>query len=122
MNYQIRDAWVRALRSGDYVQGTNVLRRDTAHGPEFCCLGGWCELAVKAGVISSEKMTDRGEPVTYYDGNNTTLPLSVMRWAGLDDECGLWVEIDHVYANLAVQNDEERATFDQIADAIEEYL
>ena len=47
MKPEIQAEWVAALRSGEYKQGTGVLRSEAN---EFCCLGVLCDLAVKAGV------------------------------------------------------------------------
>lgn len=35
----VKKRWVKALRSGEYAQGECALRRRTADGEEFCCLG-----------------------------------------------------------------------------------
>lgn len=40
MKKQLRDDWVNALRSGEYKQTTNTLRRfDEDGNPSYCCLG-----------------------------------------------------------------------------------
>ncbi len=41
MNAAIKKRWVKALRSGKYEQGTNMLRNDPLPGEkyQYCCLG-----------------------------------------------------------------------------------
>jgi hypothetical protein len=39
MNKEWKEKWVKALRSGRYQQGRNVLRE----GDRYCCLGVLCE-------------------------------------------------------------------------------
>lgn len=46
---QFRTAWVEALRSGDYVQGRNLLVQDKDGVDCFCCLGVAANLLIKAG-------------------------------------------------------------------------
>jgi hypothetical protein len=43
VNKQLRDEWVKALRSGEYQQGRGGLRSED----KYCCLGVLC--AVRAG-------------------------------------------------------------------------
>jgi hypothetical protein len=70
-----RRMWVRALRSGKYGWGKDLLQPDDN---KFCCLGVLCNLAVKQGVI------------TKYVKNNGTLSSypKVKRWVGLLDDAG----------------------------------
>jgi len=39
-----RVRWVRALLSGEYKQGTGVLKKLVSGGAEHCCLGVGCEV------------------------------------------------------------------------------
>lgn len=39
---ELFDAWVTALRSGEYAQGSGQLKSDRG---EFCCLGVLCDVA-----------------------------------------------------------------------------
>lgn len=51
MNRQLRDDWVRALRSGKYEQW-----RDQLYAPgktAFCCLGVLCEVGERLGAIGT---------------------------------------------------------------------
>lgn len=120
MNPEVKTLWVNALRSGDYEQGTHVLRRNATEAEtisEYCCLGVLCELAVKANIIPEARYD--GFYYTYGvtdDKHSAYLPRIVMRWAGLNDEnpvCGT--------DNLVTLND-GGYSFEQIADAIEANL
>lgn len=71
MNNEIKEKWVKALRSGQYEQGQHYLKS----GDKFCCLGVLCDLAAKEGIC--EQVMDR------FDDHDTLLPLSVQKWAGL---------------------------------------
>ena len=44
---EFKEAWLAALRSGEYQQTRGQLRRDNA----FCCLGVACDLAQKMGLV-----------------------------------------------------------------------
>ena len=48
MDKELKAKWVKALRSGEYAQGTGQLR----DGDSYCCLGVLCEIA-KVRFLSS---------------------------------------------------------------------
>lgn len=97
MNPEIKAQWVAALRSGEYKQGTGVLRETDESGETtYCCLGVLCELAVKAWVIPKptplageyvRRAYDYGIPHTREDIGEITSyvlpPNSVVQWADL---------------------------------------
>lgn len=135
---KVMKSWVEALRSGDHTQGYRTLNRIRPLGdPEdeysnvigLCCLGVLCEVAVKAGVIPAG-VNAHGSMRYGAAGQGSFLPEEVMEWAGLAD-VNPWVEVirvrpgtdDEMYAataRLADLNDEERASFEEIADIIED--
>lgn len=45
---EVKNAWVDALRSGEYQQGKGKLRD---HENRYCCLGVLADLAIKSGEI-----------------------------------------------------------------------
>ena len=136
MDQQIKAEWVAALRSGGYKQGVHFLRQDD----KFCCLGVLCDLHHKAHQKEGEDDTinswfptinpdiDDAPCFSYRYGNTTSLPSVVVDWCGLHS-CDPPVqriasfENDHVTQDgtLSLFND-QGATFDQIADIIEEQL
>jgi hypothetical protein len=116
---QVREAWVAALRSGEYEQGRGLLVQSSASGDRHCCLGVLCKLAVKAGLAT------RTRPLGYRVGLEPpelrVLPQVVEQWAGLVGSCA---QTNSTTANgnpitLATLNDERGYTFEMIADLIE---
>ena len=54
----VKKAWVKALRSGEYKQGKERLCRQNAEGElEFCCLGVLADIALDTDWI--EKIEDK---------------------------------------------------------------
>lgn len=101
---EVRQLWVKALRSGEYKQGRTRLR--TKDG-KYCCLGVLTDLAVKNGVI----------PEFIGSGGACNLLLDdVRQWAGLDDKYGSYSRSDH--ACLCQDNDRGK-DFSWISDLIE---
>jgi hypothetical protein len=126
MNPEIKAAWVAWLRDPRNQQGREVLR--SADG-KFCCLGGLCELAVQAGIVTRWDSADGtasryvGKP-DMSDINHATLPMAVVAWAGVKD-CNPAVsphDMDDHTEVLSYVNDNLGYSFDQIADIIEEQL
>lgn len=117
MNADVKTKWLEALRSGEYEQGRGCLHREDNNS--FCCLGVLCAIAEREGVVTST-LQDNG---TYAYGENSTgtPPPAVVEWAGMDHENPV-VEIGKHDTVLAMHNDFHGATFEQIADAIEEQL
>lgn len=131
MKQEIKEKWVKALRSGLYTQGRNVLRR----GDSFCCVGvlcdihreetgegSWVPMDSGIGEGSLGYFTERGEEEAL------TTPPSVMDWAGVNlNEATFYLygyshRIFHLNdGNYGIPNDEP-LTFTQIADLIEEQL
>lgn len=115
MNPDVKRRWVEALRSGRYQQTTGALNR----GDSYCCLGVLTELAVEDGVIPPGSCDDA--PIsgcTSYEGARLAPPKAVYKWAGLGT--GAELCIAGKVASPSMQNDARRASFAQIADAIEE--
>lgn len=97
MNAERKAEWVAALKSGEYGQANGVLRA----GDGYCCLGVLCDLAEKAGVITSNAAEANGSTVQYgeavpdgeggtklnpYSSSVSYLPEAVRKWAGLDNQ------------------------------------
>jgi hypothetical protein len=129
---KIKAAWLEALRSGKYAQGTQYLHRDG----HFCCLGVLCDLYVK-----EHPKTARWQQ---YDGMSHDLvlndprdadasslpPLTVHAWArGIsreeaDREQDLSVRLPNYNHDVPLfrLNDSYGMSFEQIAKYIEEQL
>lgn len=136
MNPVVKAMWLEDLRSGNFRQGSGLLHRqhdNTATGHTFCCLGVLSERAVAEGVCERElhrrseldpsfagvyNYTETDESGTYRE-HHYLLP-TVQKWAGLDNS-DPYVTINDRRARVSTHND-DGATFEQIADAIEDQL
>lgn len=142
MNADVKAAWVEALRSGDFLQTTKMLKatsraifgHDTDVDPDadkvrYCCLGVLAELAIKAEAIDGCKEAANRPGIfqffAYYQNDDgtkdtksfpqawETMPgYRVQNWAGL---------VGEIDGYLASAND-HGATFGQLADFIEAEL
>ena len=113
MKPDIKQNWVKALRSKEYKQGRKQLskkRKNKAY--KFCCLGVLCDLAEKEGVIS---WTNKGSKYSGQMSRKNSYPSeTVLDWAGLTGY--------HELNALIILNDTSKASFQEIADYIEEHL
>lgn len=122
------DAWTTWLRDSSHKQGRSALKRvcTSEHDdvPQYCCLGGLCEVAISAGVPvrASDKFftTSNGTKKYLYDGHADVLPASVSEWAGLtkfpesDPKLGAF--------SATIWNDVEKKSFSEIADLIDKHV
>lgn len=125
--------WVEALRSGEYVQGTGALEYRIRHSeyPQkilttHCCLGVACRVAIANGLdvgarddngITEFRASDRPDSV-WTSGH---MPEKVAEWFGLPVLSPVSTNViltdDGIQATFA--NDQERWSFERIADALE---
>lgn len=115
MNQEIKNKWVAALRSGDYRQGKNALRKGEYH----CCLGVLCEIAVAEGVVQ-QGIDHHGDSLYGPDEEYSFLPREVIKWSGFEVR-NPYVEYEGDTHSLAGLNDKGK-TFSEIADIIEAQL
>jgi hypothetical protein len=101
---EVYKMWIKALRSGKYKQGRDVLNKSS----EFCCLGVVCDLANKDGGPQWIKYLGDGYGRSFM-GQSGILPDPVREFLGL-------TEMAQNY--LASLND-NGISFKQIADYIE---
>jgi hypothetical protein len=118
MNKAIKRAWIKALRSGKYKQGSNRLQ--TPDG-RFCCLGVLCEVYKEQTGRGKWISDTTGQPVFKYRKNvaASVLPLHVMKWAELTDTDPILSDDGQSAADL---NDSGRFGFKRIATRIEKHL
>jgi len=108
---------VKALRSGEYVQGSHGLVSDD---DRFCCLGVACNLS--EGDL--DWVYSKEDEWWTIGGNTGALPLQIQKEYGFYDDSGSrrdnkWVVINGIeYINLSGAND-EGVPFSDIADYIE---
>lgn len=100
---QVFKLWIKALRSGEYIQYRGALRG--LRGDSFCCLGVLCDLAAKDGGPQWDGV--------HFAGRNGTLPSLVRDFLGMSGGEEYW---------LMRLNDTEGAGFPAIADHIEKDL
>ena len=104
MKKDIKEKWVKALRSGKYVQGPDYLR--DCHN-RFCCLGVLCDII----DVEWKSTKSGGYAVCINDESSSTyLPNKILEKIELSTE-------EQNY--LAKLNDMDGFTFNQIADFIE---
>ena len=109
---EFKDKWLVALRSGDYKQGKDYLRK----GNEYCCLG------VAAEISGDLRMTTTRNGLIFYvlnsEGDQTetsyTGPNNELSDERLDSEYNF-------VGTLIIMNDHDQHTFEQIADYLEDF-
>lgn len=124
----IKKRWVAALKSGQYEQGFNELHPDQG---KYCCLGVLCCLHAEDTDSEWERPDGTSDSLlgdSYYYAN-IVLPIIVAEWAGLRDENP---SVTPPYdpgkgempkeTTLSSLNDNDKFTFDQIADIIDHSL
>lgn len=124
MNQGVKAQWGEWLLAHEADQGTGALCRKRDDGKEeLCCLGGLCELARAAGVVT--RVLDEGTGNYAYGApgehpEQGVLPVSVMRWAHLDSTNPVMSRQYPGYS-LAELND-HGTSFRAIWDLIREHL
>lgn len=117
-----KEAWLKALRSGEFTQGKNRLAASNLKNGavEYCCLGVLCEVAVRNGANVTKASKD-GHEVSY-DNRSQWLPNSIANWAGLEDGDPIVSTDDGRLTPLSYLNDIEEMSFEEIARLVEEQL
>ena len=119
-------AWVAALRSGNYSQTKGPLRRTKNDVDSYCCFGVACILY--SNSVGGEWATDRARPpwddqIGFTDDDGTfkefDLSASVMDWLGLATPNGSYCDAEGHLLDLVEINDQYGHTFKQIAAVIE---
>lgn len=110
---------ITALRSKKYRQGRYALNQydKKAQKRKLCCLGVACEVARLAGLEVQTKKLEDG--TIAYDGDDATLPLSVMAWYGFEHRDPMLRVTDNNVIHASIANDYSKLTYSQIAAAFE---
>lgn len=109
--------WANALKSGEYEQTTGTLRDKFG----YCCLGVACQIAIDNGcTVKVEQEVGEGDNCYHYDESEGNLPLSVIKWYGLEGEDPILKHINGEDISAVDLNDNHCLNFNQIADAIHE--
>ena len=123
MNSKVKEAWVDALRSGKYEQGSERLRSVSG----FCCLGVLCDIYAKEHDVEwdfrgNEETNLQPMDYWYFDDQSEFLPESVMDWAELKtNNPSLRVDDEEYVGEVSHLND-AGYTFTTIADLIQAQL
>lgn len=86
MKKEIKDRWITALLSGDYLQGTSFLHRNVKGQEFYCCLGVLSDLAFKDGLVARSLSEDTWYYITQTDPSDMSrsgLVDSIIKWSGL---------------------------------------
>lgn len=126
MNKRVKKKWLKAIRSGEYVQGTGqlVTPPETKTGDhEFCCLGVLTDLYLEEKNKGWDGAFSLRSKIAAF--NAAALPCEVYKWAGLDDD-NPRVPFKGQLTELAELNDGSEdikaKSFKQIANLIERHL
>lgn len=110
--------WVAGLRSGEFTQGRQALKKRQFGGTYVhCCLGVACEVAMRNGVVLEQIFPPENteyEGVKFEDGGTSTLPTKVSQWLGLASGDPLVTP----GCGAVYLNDGKCWSFGQIADAL----
>jgi hypothetical protein len=114
MNPQVKEKWVSALRSGEYQQTQNYLRKEDG----FCCLGVLCDLYGKEHNVEWNLAVAEDGDRDYYEFQDKTgrIPLSVVEWAGFRSPN------PHICGRSLAELNDNGTTFNEIANLIEKQL
>lgn len=109
MNPYFKSLWVQALRSQMFKQATDALRCDSG----YCCLGVIATVLQPLGW--EERISNVGDPIWVHplgDSEEELLSRETCEQLGLSEE---WM-------NYLAQMNDGGASFEDIANEIEEYL
>jgi len=114
---ELKQKWIKMLRSGRYKQGRGHLAKQKTENSDwrFCCLGVLCEAAgTKAKFITDDKTRYQDDfKVARYGDSDATLNENLRRKYGITlDETEKLMEL----------NDNEKWSFKRIATWIEKNL
>jgi hypothetical protein len=110
MKKEMKDKWVKALRSGKYKQGFSWLRNTNN---EFCCLGVLCE-------VNELSFDENSNEYNFPGGLHgpATIPPHVVRLWGITGTSSTYFTTDI----LMRMNDSREHSFKEIADWIEKNI
>jgi hypothetical protein len=134
MKQDIKELWINALESGDYLQTRGALQRLESDGYRpvgYCCLGVLTDIAAKAGVcewkddgrIGGVEEYTKDAAISYF--NMAELPKAVIEWAGLtspDPKVTTDIAGTAHATTLGALNDDYKFDFNEIANVIREKL
>jgi hypothetical protein len=124
MNPEVKQLWLKDLRSGKRKQGKDWLRTTMPDGSyRHCCLGVLCEIFTQQNPDVKFEDAKHYEPVgDMFLGEMKILPAEVAKWAGLKEADGGTISIgEGKSSTLPILND-NGVDFETLADHIENNL
>lgn len=118
MNKGIKKKWVKALRSGNYEQGKELLR---TLDNKYCCLGVLCDLYTQEDVGKSNNWKETANGFTI-NQESQVLPDPVREWSEIWHEDPILDTKTKGKSVITYLNDEVNYSFKQLANLIEEQL
>ena len=113
---KFKEEWIKALKSGNYVQGAGSLREDR-DGTTYCCLGVACEVAgVPQEYITGEWIAEIEAHVDY---SYETVPLVLH---GESDGNELVEALSCMNDTHTADTTEHKFSFEDIADWIDDNI
>ena len=115
--WRFKKAWIKALKSGDYIQGTGALKRSIdINNSEiaYCCLGVACSVA----GVPEEYIT--GEWINYVDGYEYDVVPEVLH--GESDGNKLVEALSCMNDTHTADTTEHKFSFEDIADWIDDNI
>ena len=120
MKPEIKERWLKALRSGKYRQGTGSLCYVNEDEQVcYCCLGVLTELYIQEH--EDAKWSPMGGSSLSYKGEAGVLHEDIRYWSGILATNPM-VEYNNERETLSHCNDDYGCDFNRIADLIEESL
>lgn len=109
MEPEIKKAWIKALRSGKYLQGRNALRKPTIdkNKDQFCCLGVLCD------IIDSSKW-EKPKDYCHFEWNECS--------AFLHSSISKEQNISNLIEEKLIKMNDDGHSFDEIASYIEKEI
>lgn len=111
MNKQVKQKWIKALRSGNYKQSIGAMYDGKTN--THCCLGVLSRLYIKEHNISGKNLTSIIDDQLGNKKAPSSYPnAKVLKWAGLH----------HYTCHTLANKNDHGVTFKEIAKYIEEKL
>lgn len=109
MKQELKDKWVKALRSGEYIQGNGDWETGTSSDAKQCCLS---VLLIEAGLTEKGKVNLLYAPRTKCLKLGLLDPILQNGQSAVPGSVGRFFEL----------NDIEKKSFAEIADHVEEFV
>jgi len=130
MKETIAKKWVKALRSGKYKQGKDLLKKITKKQEQHCCLGVLCDLYNKEQKLKNkppikqkiERDISNRYDLVRFGTTAELLPTTVRRWAGVKTSDGMILFKDYIHRDSLSSLNDRGVTFKKIANLIEKHF